>query len=143
MAGEKLKLSVNDFVLKAAVEALRRVPGVNCSWEGSSIRQHGAVHLAFAVALPDGLITPVIRNAHAKEHPRHWDIGARPFKKLKIKDCTNRPYFGLHPEIVELFLDLTRRVKGSYVHDGLFHPTTPDGLVKLRHSADTVMGFRP
>jgi len=67
MAGEKLKLSVNDFVLKAAVEALRRVPGVNCSWEGSSIRQHGAVHLAFAVALPDGLITPVVRNAHAKD----------------------------------------------------------------------------
>jgi pyruvate dehydrogenase E2 component (dihydrolipoamide acetyltransferase) len=67
MAGEKLKLSVNDFVLKAAVEALRRVPAVNCSWEGSSIRQHGAVHLAFAVALPDGLITPVIRNAHAKD----------------------------------------------------------------------------
>jgi pyruvate dehydrogenase E2 component (dihydrolipoamide acetyltransferase) len=67
MAGEKLKLSVNDFVLKAAVEALRRVPGVNSSWEGSSIRQHGAVHLAFAVALPDGLITPVIRNAHAKD----------------------------------------------------------------------------
>ena len=67
MAGEKLKLSVNDFVLKAAVEALRRVPAVNSSWEGSSIRQHGAVHLAFAVALPDGLITPVIRNAHAKD----------------------------------------------------------------------------
>ena len=67
MAGEKLKLSVNDFVLKVAVEALRRVPAVNSSWEGSSIRQHGAVHLAFAVALPDGLITPVIRNAHAKD----------------------------------------------------------------------------
>ena len=67
MAGEKLKLSVNDFVLKASVEALRRVPAVNSSWEGSSIRQHGAVHLAFAVALPDGLITPVIRNAHAKD----------------------------------------------------------------------------
>ena len=67
MAGEKLKLSVNDFVLKAAVEALRRVPAVNSSWEGTSIRQHGAVHLAFAVALPDGLITPVIRNAHAKD----------------------------------------------------------------------------
>ena len=76
-------------------------------------------------------------------HPRHWDIGARPFKKLKIKDCTQRPYFGLHPEIVELFLDLTSRVKGSYVHDGLFHPSTPDGLVKLRHLADTVTGFRP
>ena len=67
MAKANLKLSVNDFILKAAVEALRRVPAVNASWEGSSIRQHGSVHMAFAVALPDGLITPVIRNAHAKD----------------------------------------------------------------------------
>jgi pyruvate dehydrogenase E2 component (dihydrolipoamide acetyltransferase) len=67
LAKANLKLSVNDFILKAAVEALRRVPVVNSSWEGNAIRQHGAVHLAFAVALPDGLITPVIRNAHAKD----------------------------------------------------------------------------
>ena len=67
LAKANLKLSVNDFILKAAVEALRRVPVVNSSWEGNVIRQHGAVHLAFAVALPDGLITPVIRNAHAKD----------------------------------------------------------------------------
>lgn len=67
LAKANLKLSVNDFILKAAVEALRRVPAVNSSWEGPSIRQHGSVHIAFAVALPDGLITPVIRNAHAKD----------------------------------------------------------------------------
>ena len=67
LAKANLKLTVTDFVLKATVEALRRVPSVNSSWEGNSIRQHGAVHLAFAVALPDGLITPVIRNAHAKD----------------------------------------------------------------------------
>jgi pyruvate dehydrogenase E2 component (dihydrolipoamide acetyltransferase) len=67
LAKANLKLTVTDFVLKATVEALRRVPSVNSSWEGSAIRQHGAVHLAFAVALPDGLITPVIRNAHAKD----------------------------------------------------------------------------
>jgi len=67
LAKANLKLTVTDFVLKATVEALRRVPAVNSSWEGSAIRQHGAVHLAFAVALPDGLITPVIRNAHAKD----------------------------------------------------------------------------
>ncbi len=67
LAKANLKLTVTDFVLKATVEALRRVPAVNSSWEGSTIRQHGAVHLAFAVALPDGLITPVIRNAHAKD----------------------------------------------------------------------------
>ncbi|NBT90329.1 MAG: 2-oxo acid dehydrogenase subunit E2 [Verrucomicrobia bacterium] len=67
LAKANLKLTVTDFVLKATVEALRRVPAVNSSWEGSAIRQHGSVHLAFAVALPDGLITPVIRNAHAKD----------------------------------------------------------------------------
>jgi len=70
---EGVKLSVNDFILKASAEALRRVPTVNCSWEPSTgsgqaaaIRHHGAAHVAFAVALEDGLITPVVRDAHLK-----------------------------------------------------------------------------
>lgn len=61
-----IKLTVNDFILKASAEALRRVPGVNCSWAEDHIKQHGSVHLAFGVAVPDGLLTPVIRDAHAK-----------------------------------------------------------------------------
>ncbi|HEY1764364.1 MAG TPA: pyruvate dehydrogenase complex dihydrolipoamide acetyltransferase [Opitutaceae bacterium] len=61
-----VKLSVNDFVLKASAEGLRQVPAVNCSWEGNAIRHHGAAHVAFAVAIEDGLITPVIRDAHLK-----------------------------------------------------------------------------
>ncbi|MEN9637795.1 MAG: hypothetical protein RL077_6199 [Verrucomicrobiota bacterium] len=61
-----VKLSVNDFVLKASAEALRRVPAVNGSWEGTQIRYFGAAHVAFAVAIEDGLITPVIRDAHLK-----------------------------------------------------------------------------
>ena len=61
-----VKLSVNDFVLKACAEALRRVPAVNSSWEGNQIRYFGAAHVAFAVALEDGLITPVVRDAHLK-----------------------------------------------------------------------------
>ena len=63
---EGVKLSVNDFVLKASAEALRRVPAVNCSWEGGAIRYHSAAHVSFAVAIEDGLITPVIRDAHLK-----------------------------------------------------------------------------
>ena len=63
---EGVKLSVNDFVLKASAEALRRVPAVNSSWEGTHIRYHGAAHVAFAVALEDGLITPVVRDCHLK-----------------------------------------------------------------------------
>ena len=60
------KLSVNDFILKATAEAIRRVPEINVSWMGQSIRQHGAVDLAFAVSIDDGLVAPVIRDAHAK-----------------------------------------------------------------------------
>jgi pyruvate dehydrogenase E2 component (dihydrolipoamide acetyltransferase) len=63
---EGVKLSVNDFILKASAEALRQVPAVNCSWEGTAIRHHSAAHVSFAVAIEDGLITPVIRDAHLK-----------------------------------------------------------------------------
>ncbi len=66
LEAEGVKLSVNDFVLKASAEALRHVPQVNASWMGDSIRYHGAAHVSFAVAIEDGLITPVVRDAHAK-----------------------------------------------------------------------------
>jgi len=63
---EGVKLSVNDFILKASAEALRRVPAVNGSWETTQIRYFGAAHVSFAVAIEDGLITPVIKDAHTK-----------------------------------------------------------------------------
>jgi pyruvate dehydrogenase E2 component (dihydrolipoamide acetyltransferase) len=67
-----VKLSVNDFILKASAEALRRVPAANCSWEpgvgaaAPAVRYHGSAHVSFAVAIEDGLITPVIRDTHLK-----------------------------------------------------------------------------
>jgi pyruvate dehydrogenase E2 component (dihydrolipoamide acetyltransferase) len=61
-----VKLSVNDFILKGSAEALRRVPDVNAAWEGTQIRYFSAAHVSFAVALPDGLITPVVKDAHEK-----------------------------------------------------------------------------
>ena len=61
-----VKFSVNDLTLKAAAEAVRRVPAINRSWEGDTIKQHANVHLAFGVAIDDGLVTPVIRNAETK-----------------------------------------------------------------------------
>ena len=60
------KFSVNDLTLKAAAEAVRRVPAINRSWEGDTIQQHPNVHLAFGVAIEDGLVTPVIRSAETK-----------------------------------------------------------------------------
>lgn len=64
--GGGVKFTVNDFILKATAEALRRVPAMNRSWHGETIRQHGSVHLAFGVAIDEGLLTPVIRNAESK-----------------------------------------------------------------------------
>ncbi|MBL8785661.1 MAG: 2-oxo acid dehydrogenase subunit E2 [Deltaproteobacteria bacterium] len=63
-AGQKpQKVSFNDLVMRAVVVALGKHPGVNAGWEGATIRHFGGVHLGFAVALPEGLITPVIRDA--------------------------------------------------------------------------------
>ena len=60
------KLSVNDFVIKAAALALRRVPDVNVSFGGDKLYRYRDVDVAVAVAIPDGLITPIVRNADQK-----------------------------------------------------------------------------
>jgi pyruvate dehydrogenase E2 component (dihydrolipoamide acetyltransferase) len=60
------KVSVNDMVIKAAALALRKVPGVNASWLDSAVRRYNTVDIAVAVAIPDGLITPIVRNADLK-----------------------------------------------------------------------------
>ncbi len=61
-----VKLSLNDFVLKAAAEAVRRVPAVNASFDGDGIKQFADVQLSFAVAIAEGLITPIVREAQNK-----------------------------------------------------------------------------
>lgn len=66
LADAGVKLSVNDFILKACAEALRRVPAVNASWADTAIKYHAAAHVSFAVAIEDGLITPVVKDAHDK-----------------------------------------------------------------------------
>jgi pyruvate dehydrogenase E2 component (dihydrolipoamide acetyltransferase) len=57
------KLSVNDFIVKAAALALRRFPNLNATLEGDQILRHGEIHVGIAVAVGDGLLTVVIRNA--------------------------------------------------------------------------------
>jgi pyruvate dehydrogenase E2 component (dihydrolipoamide acetyltransferase) len=89
-----VKLSVNDFVLKASAEALRRVPAVNSSWEGSQIRYFGAAHVAFAVALDDGLITPVVRDAHLKNVFQISSEAKALGKKAKDKKLQPNEYTG-------------------------------------------------
>ena len=60
------KVSVNDLVVRACALALLRHPGVNASFQGESIRVWHRAHIGIAVALDDGLITPVLRDCQAK-----------------------------------------------------------------------------
>jgi pyruvate dehydrogenase E2 component (dihydrolipoamide acetyltransferase) len=60
------KLSVNDFVIKALALALQRVPNANVSWTEGGLLKHKHSDIGVAVAMPNGLITPIIRNAETK-----------------------------------------------------------------------------
>ncbi len=60
------KLSVNDFVIKALALALQRVPDANVSWTDAGMLKHKHSDIGVAVAMPNGLITPIIRNAETK-----------------------------------------------------------------------------
>jgi pyruvate dehydrogenase E2 component (dihydrolipoamide acetyltransferase) len=64
--GPEFKVSVNDIVLKAVAVALSRHPEVNAHWLGDRIRQFNRVHVGMAVAIEEGLITPVIFDADRK-----------------------------------------------------------------------------
>ncbi len=75
------KITVNDFVLKAAVQAAIKVPKVNASFDGDAIVQYADVDLAIAVAIEDGLVAPVIRAAQTKS--------LREISEL-VKDLANR-----------------------------------------------------
>lgn len=61
-----VKLSFNDLVIKASAMALRQHPSINSSWLGDKIRINHHVNVGMAVAVPDGLLVPVIRNADIK-----------------------------------------------------------------------------
>jgi pyruvate dehydrogenase E2 component (dihydrolipoamide acetyltransferase) len=64
--GDEFKVSVNDIVMKAVATALSMHPEVNAHWLGDRIRQFNRVHLGMAVAVEDGLITPVVFDADRK-----------------------------------------------------------------------------
>ena len=65
-AGAGVKLSVNDFIIRASALALRKMPEVNAGWAGDRIVQFTNVDISIAVAIEAGLITPIIRKADTK-----------------------------------------------------------------------------
>lgn len=75
------KLTINDFILKAAVMAAVRVPRINAAFAGDAIIEYANIHLAVAVAVEEGLLTPIIREAQRKS--------LREFSEA-VKDLANR-----------------------------------------------------
>jgi pyruvate dehydrogenase E2 component (dihydrolipoamide acetyltransferase) len=63
---EAFKLSINDFIIKAVAIALAQVPEANASWTEDAILQYNNIDISVAVALENGLITPIIKNADCK-----------------------------------------------------------------------------
>jgi pyruvate dehydrogenase E2 component (dihydrolipoamide acetyltransferase) len=60
------KYSVNDFIMKALINATMAVPAINSSFAGDHIVRFGSVGLSVAIAIEDGLVTPVVKNAESK-----------------------------------------------------------------------------
>jgi len=65
-AAQDTKVSINDFVMKASALSMAKVPEVNSQWNGDFIRQFHDVHINVAVAVDDGLASPIVRNIDTK-----------------------------------------------------------------------------
>ena len=59
-------ISINDFIIKASALALKKFPKSNCSWNNDFIRYYNSYDISVAVAVEDGLITPIVKNAISK-----------------------------------------------------------------------------
>jgi pyruvate dehydrogenase E2 component (dihydrolipoamide acetyltransferase) len=95
--GVSTKVSFNDLVVRACALALRSFPTVNASWAGEKIVTHADVNVGIAVSLPDGLITPVVRQADRKGvleiSVEVKDLAARAReKKLKPEEYTGSTF---------------------------------------------------
>ena len=66
LENEGRKVSLNDLIIRATAAALRRHPACNAHWLGDVVRRFNRIHIGVAVAVEDGLITPIVRDADAK-----------------------------------------------------------------------------
>lgn len=91
------KISFNDFVIKACAMALQKHPAINSSWMGDFIRQNHHIHIGTAVAVPEGLIVPVIKFADTKSlstisAEAKTLIGKAKDKKLQPQEFTGNTF---------------------------------------------------
>ncbi|XP_036715858.1 pyruvate dehydrogenase protein X component, mitochondrial isoform X3 [Balaenoptera musculus] len=91
---DDIKVSVNDFIIKAAAVTLKQMPSVNVSWDGESPKQLPFIDISVAVATDRGLITPVIKDAAAKGLPEIADSVKALSKKARDGKLLPEEYQG-------------------------------------------------
>jgi len=143
------KISLNDLVVRAVAAALRQHQEVNAAWHGDHIRRYARVHIGVAVAVEDGLITPVIRDAHTKgvaqvaREIRELAGRARE-KRLKPEEYTGATFsisnlgmFGIHE-----FTAVVNPPEAGIVAVGQVEevPVAMDGQVVVRPRMKVTMG---
>ncbi|MDQ2720473.1 MAG: pyruvate dehydrogenase complex dihydrolipoamide acetyltransferase [Bacteroidota bacterium] len=89
-----VKISFNDLVIKACAMALRQHPAVNSSWMGDFIRQNKHIHIGSAVAMPEGLIVPVIRFADQKSLSQIASEAKTLYEKARTKKLQPEDFSG-------------------------------------------------
>jgi pyruvate dehydrogenase E2 component (dihydrolipoamide acetyltransferase) len=134
------KISVTDMVIKAAALALRKNPGINAQWNGQAIRVHHRAHIGIAVALDQGLITPVLRDCDVKPLGRiaveSRDLAERARGgKLRAQEMSGATFsisnLGMYD--VEEFSAIINPPEGAILAVGsvLQKPVVDDGLVRV------------
>jgi pyruvate dehydrogenase E2 component (dihydrolipoamide acetyltransferase) len=91
---QPVKVSINDMIIKACATALRKHPEVNSSWLGNTIRTHHHIHIGSAVAIPDGLIVPVIKFADEKKLTQIAQDANMLYDKAKSKKLQPHEFTG-------------------------------------------------
>jgi pyruvate dehydrogenase E2 component (dihydrolipoamide acetyltransferase) len=139
---EDLKISFNDLIIKAVAKALMKYPQLNASFIGDKIRVYKGIHIGVAVALEDGLITPVIRNCEVKSlgqiarEAKDLAEKARS-KKLKPEEYTGGTFtisnLGMYD--VENFAAIINPPEGAILAVGSIQekPVVVEGQIRIGH----------
>jgi pyruvate dehydrogenase E2 component (dihydrolipoamide acetyltransferase) len=90
----KKSFSLTALILKAVTDALSQHPEINVSFAGESLRQHQTIDIGIAVALEDGLITPVVRNCAGKSIMQLAENMQRLVERAKSRQLTPEEYTG-------------------------------------------------
>ncbi len=142
------KIGVNDILVKVAAEALARHPEINASWQDDTIRRHGSVDIGIAVAIEDGLITPVLRAADRKGLLQISTEAAELIARARIKRLLPEEYQGATFSVsnlgmfdIDQFTAIINPPEAAIMAVGstIERPVVVNGEIQVRHRMRVTM----